>query len=439
MEHIINHEKAHVQQWHSIDTILAHLLVITLWFNPFVWLYKKAVQQNLEFLADAYALKLANNHKLYQFTLLKTCNATYSTELTNNFYNSLIKKRILMLHKNKSENKSQWKYLLLLPLLVAFVFTFNTKVIAQEKEKLIEIIKNEQESNVELITKNTTKDDLNMIKTSLKKQGINFSYSKLKFNNDNEIIKISVKISSKNGKASASWENGNKPISSIKVGEIDGQLIASTSYSKKHEGHYTYTVQSKSSELQTIDIKGKQDGKGNYVFVTSNGKVHKGDNSHNVIIREIESDHGATKIWVSSKSKGKGGNVKVKVIETEDGKHEVKVIEEVHELTEVHEGEEVHEIEVIHEKNGENVFIIKSDGHTSNKHKISKKGDFIFISSENENPLYILNGKEISSEEMKKLKPETIEKIEILKGKAAIEKYGDKAKDGVIQLSTKKG
>ncbi|MBL4939367.1 MAG: M56 family metallopeptidase, partial [Lutibacter sp.] len=277
LEHIINHEKAHVQQWHSIDTILAHLLVITLWFNPFVWLYKKAVQQNLEFLADAYALKLANNHKLYQFTLLKTCNATYSTELTNNFYNSLIKKRILMLHKNKSENKSQWKYLLLLPLLVAFVFTFNTKVIAQEKEKLIEIIKNEQESNVELITKNTTKDDLNMIKTSLKKQGINFSYSKLKFNNDNEIIKISVKISSKNGKASASWENGNKPISSIKVGEIDGQLIASTSYSKKHEGHYTYTVQSKSSELQTIDIKGKQDGKGNYVFVTSNGKVHKGD------------------------------------------------------------------------------------------------------------------------------------------------------------------
>ena len=65
LKHVINHEKTHAKQWHSIDTILTHLLLITFWFNPFVWLYKKAVQQNLEFLADAYALKLAENEKQY--------------------------------------------------------------------------------------------------------------------------------------------------------------------------------------------------------------------------------------------------------------------------------------------------------------------------------------------------------------------------------------
>lgn len=136
LQHIINHEKAHVKQWHSIDVILSHLLVITLWFNPFIWLYKKAVQQNLEFLADSYALKLTNNQKLYQLTLLKTSGANYCTEITNSFYNSLLKKRIIMLHKNRSTTKSQWKYALLLPILVVFIVTFNTKVIAQGKKYL---------------------------------------------------------------------------------------------------------------------------------------------------------------------------------------------------------------------------------------------------------------------------------------------------------------
>lgn len=446
LEQIINHEKAHVQQWHSIDTILAHLLVITLWFNPFVWLYKKAVQQNLEFLADAYALELANNQKLYQFTLLKTCNATYCTALTNNFYNSLIKKRILMLHKNRSQNKSQWKYLMLLPLLVAFVLTFNTKIIAQEK-KLIEF-EEVNDLTVDLvIDKNSTDNHFKKEATFFKKEfDITLTFKGIKRNTDNEIT--AIKINAKGKGLKAKFENaGSNPINPIKISySSDNNSLNISNIGEIHQNHYSYTIHDTDGK-HLIEKHGK---KGSFVFVTSDGKVHKGDNSHNVFIKEIESNHGATKIWVSSKSKGKGGNATVKVIKIEDGKYEVKVIEEVHELSEIHElneihelkeiheGEELHEIHIIKEGKGENVFIIKSDDHSMNKHKISKKGDFIFISSENENPLYILNGKEISSEEMKKIKSETIDKIEIIKGKAAIDKYGDKAKDGVMLITTKK-
>ena len=54
--------------------------------------------------------------------------------LANNFYNSLLKKRIIMLHKTRSNRKSQWKIALITPLLIAFVFAFNTKTIAQKKK-----------------------------------------------------------------------------------------------------------------------------------------------------------------------------------------------------------------------------------------------------------------------------------------------------------------
>ena len=101
LKQVIYHEKTHADNWHTIDTLLTYILQIVFWFNPFAWLYKKVTQQNLEFLADASASKQTENKKQYQFTLLKACNTSYCEALTNNFYNSLIKKRILMLQKSK--------------------------------------------------------------------------------------------------------------------------------------------------------------------------------------------------------------------------------------------------------------------------------------------------------------------------------------------------
>ena len=54
--------------------------------------------------------------------------------LANNFYQSLIKKRIIMLHKNQSTTKSQWKLLLILPLLGFFLWSFNVEEIIKYKD-----------------------------------------------------------------------------------------------------------------------------------------------------------------------------------------------------------------------------------------------------------------------------------------------------------------
>lgn len=52
LRQIITHERVHVRQWHSLDVLFSQLTSIILWFNPFIWMYRKTLEQNLEFIAD---------------------------------------------------------------------------------------------------------------------------------------------------------------------------------------------------------------------------------------------------------------------------------------------------------------------------------------------------------------------------------------------------
>ena len=431
LEQIINHEKAHVIQWHSLDTILAHLMVITLWFNPFVWLYKKAVQQNLEFLADAHALKQVKNHKLYQFTLLKTCSTNFCTELTNNFYNSLIKKRIIMLHKNQSPNKSQWKYMLLLPIFIAFVMAFNTKIVAQEK-KLVKV----EELKIEIIIdKNSTDADFEQEKTTFKNEAnIDLIFKGIKRNNENEIT--AIKIEAKGENVKAKFENsGTVPIKPIKISyDSKNNAINIGNISKAHKGHYSYTIH----EEGDVKFKGKPNKDGNYVFVTSDGETTSWTSkSSDTIIHEnkiiIKSDSDNEHVWVH-KNNDKNHNVEVKVIEVKDGKKIIKIIEDGKDI----DIEKEYNIEIIEksDNDSENVFIIKKDGDKTIEHKSGN--NLMFISEGGDSPIFIIDGKETSKEEMEKLGPDSIESVSVLKGESANNVYGEKGKNGVILITTKK-
>ncbi len=49
---IVKHERAHINQYHSLDRILAELYTSVFWFNPFAWKLKSSLIENHEFLAD---------------------------------------------------------------------------------------------------------------------------------------------------------------------------------------------------------------------------------------------------------------------------------------------------------------------------------------------------------------------------------------------------
>jgi hypothetical protein len=126
---IILHEKIHIQQGHSYDIMLAELALIFQWFNPFAWFYRKAMEDNLEFLTDNELLEHSDVEKTsYQMSLVKVSAPHFPISLTTNYNQSILKKRLIMMNAKKSSLNSTWKYLCILPLLLVFISLLNEPV-----------------------------------------------------------------------------------------------------------------------------------------------------------------------------------------------------------------------------------------------------------------------------------------------------------------------
>lgn len=123
LKQILLHEQIHVQQWHSLDIVLAESLCIFFWWNPIVWLMKKEIAINLEYLADSEILRKGVNSRDYQYHLLRLTYRETAVQIVNNFNVSQLKQRIMMMNKNKSPKRKLAKYLMILPLAVVLMMT----------------------------------------------------------------------------------------------------------------------------------------------------------------------------------------------------------------------------------------------------------------------------------------------------------------------------
>ncbi|MDB5145665.1 MAG: hypothetical protein JWQ66_4378, partial [Mucilaginibacter sp.] len=70
LKNVLEHEQVHVSEWHTLDILLAELSTIFYWFNPGVWLMKKAVRENIEFITDRKILQKGTDSKQYQYSLV---------------------------------------------------------------------------------------------------------------------------------------------------------------------------------------------------------------------------------------------------------------------------------------------------------------------------------------------------------------------------------
>lgn len=118
---ILEHELIHVKQLHSFDVMLAELSTIFYWFNPGVWLMKKAIKTNLEFITDREVIRSGIDSKEYQYTLLKNHVLPQNTLPVNNFHFLTIKKRIAMINKKPSNRIQLSNYVLLMPAIMLMV------------------------------------------------------------------------------------------------------------------------------------------------------------------------------------------------------------------------------------------------------------------------------------------------------------------------------
>ena len=116
-ETVNHHEDIHIKQLHTFDVLFFESLGILTWFNPIIYLYKATVKNIHEYLADEAAAKFQGDKEAYSMLLLNQAFGVNVNTLTNGFLKkSMIKKRIFMLYKERSRKTAIVKYGIFVPL-----------------------------------------------------------------------------------------------------------------------------------------------------------------------------------------------------------------------------------------------------------------------------------------------------------------------------------
>ncbi len=423
---ILEHEKAHGSQCHTLDILLGRVVSAILWINPMGRWYQRSIEQNLEYLADASAIQKIPSLKDYQYTLLKVSGNTPVTSLVNAFYSSLIKKRILMLHQNQSKTTHILKHLLIVPVLGLFLMAFNTETrYVLDQESPSDYLFEGDDKTVELtISKDTSDEELQKIKDNLASDGIDFSYTTVR-NDAGEIIDLKVSMSGKSssGKSfSGSFHTEtDSPIEPVLIRFDDTRnSVSFGSADELHFGHgkkHRVRVHSlgdgdDSDKDAIIEIRKMHDEDGNVFYWNSEGK----DDAEHIEIKIVD---GEKTIIVDGEEMDEEAFGKLH--KSEGGKHKVRV----HRVRDT--------------QKDTNVMILRDSDDEADMEIINgDSGSFFLLDSgKGEKPLYLIDGKKASEKQVRELDPSDIEKVEVLKGDNATEKYGRKAKDGVVSITTK--
>jgi hypothetical protein len=309
LEHIITHENIHVKEKHSIDVLVSKLFCAFFWINPIMWLYQKEMLQNLEYIADDKASTLVQDKINYQKTLLKVVTNQHQLSITNQFYQSLIKKRIVMLNTNQSNQKKSWKYALILPILSAFMLLFQVETVAQVKEEKVEKsteikadtvlwvkdFKGEFNSKMDnnavyaaevvqfIINKNTTDSEIERETKKLKKDyNIQLSISKIKRNEKNEIIALNAKFEDENktsGHISIKSDEPIKPIRFFKELSENGNI----GFDRNDTATFFANMNSQNKNSKEVQIEWKdasklsKNSKSNRLYIINGEEIEEND------------------------------------------------------------------------------------------------------------------------------------------------------------------
>ena len=139
---ILAHERGHIRLHHSWDIVFVEVLTALQWFNPVVWLLRRDLRTVHEYEADASVLSSGSDVSQYIQLLMRKATGTKACILANGINNSVLKKRVTMIIKPKS-NRWQWlRTAYLLPIIAISLYaSCETKTDYQVKEESAIIFK----------------------------------------------------------------------------------------------------------------------------------------------------------------------------------------------------------------------------------------------------------------------------------------------------------
>ena len=128
LKEIVAHELAHVKGRHTVDVLFMEVACILFWPSPVIYLYRKALRDVHEFVADAAVIR-DTPWEHYAELLVGQQQGQLQNILSNQLIYSQLKKRLLMMNQERSGFAARFKYLGIIPVvLVALVlFSFREK------------------------------------------------------------------------------------------------------------------------------------------------------------------------------------------------------------------------------------------------------------------------------------------------------------------------
>ena len=474
---ILLHEQAHIRNHHSWDLLLVEVCSWLQWFNPAIWLLKQELQNIHEYEADEEVLRQGIDARQYQMLLIKKAVGARLYSIANSFNHSSLKKRITMMIRKKSNPWARAKYLYVLPLAAVTVAAFARPEISKPLDEISSVKVNDLSAVLETYADKNVSNPAE--KTKLKMKVVD--------EKGKPIIAATVLVANTTN-GTITDESGNFTLEvgtdqSIQVAYIgmstvtmsvkdclkkaDQTIVLTESDTKKDVKVVAPALQAVTSDGQTFSVveqmpeypggmraglefmarnlrypaKAQEAGKQGRVIVQF--VVRKdGSLSDFKVLRPVDPwlDAEAIRVistmpkWKPGMQDGKPVSVKFTLPVTfmlegtnhklKSGDNDVVVVGYG-----VQKSEESVDVPTIKLHNPMDELFITGD------FKIDSVGS---TKASGVSPLVIMDGLEVSDDVIKKLNPKKIQSVSVLKNEAATAKYGEKGKNGVILITTKK-
>ena len=483
---ILLHEQMHVNGWHTLDILLAELSSIFYWFNPGIWLMKRAVRENIEFITDRKILNHGFDSKTYQYSLVNVSFNNSTPGIVNHFNISTIKKRIIMMNAKRSSRFNLTRYAFVVPAVVALLLVFTlskadvTKPISLKISNAIKPVTAaiKQAAKEVTLTINTQVKKDTTVKSTVTFAATQVVRDDKKGKTDSTFFSFSTTKPDTGKKSTIYIRTNGSGMDSMNF-VLNGKKISSTEFRNINPEKISAINIVNNQNLDALlgpDNDYHFDNKKAITFITTSDseagkKLAERLGTHrqitNIRVNGVNSNIGATKglehvivsgypslnsvegkplafsgrtqndvVIIAGKPalaiKGqkaatfKGNGSLKNVVVTGYPAYKADTVRFYSNESDVNSMPPLNKITGVRAMNGKSVSIASIHYAGTDVNRISDK-------------LIVIDGKEASETEMKKLSAFDIDRMSISSDADTIKKYGDKAKYGVVYIYTKKG
>jgi len=467
LEKVLEHEQVHVSEWHTLDILLAELSTVFYWFNPGIWLMKKAVKENIEFITDRKILQKGIDCKQYQYSLLNVSMACPPNKLVNNFNISTIKKRIVMMNAKRSSSLNLGRYMFVAPAVILLLLVFSISKADVAKHAL---------NNISLSLRNITASNNGTSKTVIVPAKKHQAKAIIKnvpadtiYKGKSKDGKQSMMLTSDNSIDSVLFvlngaKSSNEEVKAVDPGRIISLDMLPVDRARKYvdftiekpEVLFVTTRDSETGKKLKSRID-KEMGGATLAGAKNLALIGRGDVAPTAPSTGANIAYATTATSSSDVTPSNNTAVSIYSTRSSDSAPEA-VVAEGNAKTTVHSKNQVYvkAMPKIALKNStavtsndliyispkaDQVITVDSNGvqHTNFITK-SSKWDVIYTTKtgtkESEQPIFVVDGKLTKS--INSVDSKDIKSVFVLTDKDAIKKYGEKGKNGVVVITTKK-